>query len=216
MKRILTKTDMLIDIHTHHYPPKSYPAIYNLTFEMAEEILSTKEKGLFSTGIHPWYAHECSEEKMLRLEKWLNDEQIIAIGECGLDKHAKATLKEQHEIFERQIIISEQLQKPLIIHCVGCFNELLQIRKQLIPKQLWIIHGFRGKPQLTEQLLCAGCTLSFGEKFNSESVRVAPLDRLFTETDKSNEPIEAICRRIADVKKCTVDDLSVGKEYFFR
>jgi len=207
---------MLFDIHTHHFPPKSFPVICNLTFGMAEKALSTENNYLFSIGIHPWDVDEYSEDKIYQLKNWLCDKRIIAIGECGLDKYAKASLSAQEQIFIQQINLSEETEKPLIIHCVGCFNELLAIRKQFQPKQQWIIHGFRGKSQLAEQLLHADCALSFGEKLNEESVRTTPLNRLFVETDESDKTIDEIYRQIAKIKGCVVGDLSAGKRWFYQ
>ena len=205
---------MFFDIHTHHLPPKSFPSICNLTFEMAEKALSTEKNGLFSVGVHPWNIDECSNNQIHLLRNWLCDKRIVAIGECGLDKYAKTSLIMQEQIFIRQINLSEEAQKTLIIHCVGCFNELLTIRKQLQPKQTWIIHGFRGKPQLAKQLLHVGCALSFREKFNEESVRVTPLNRLFVETDESEESIDFIYHKIAEIKGCAVGDLTAGEKWF--
>ena len=205
---------MLFDIHTHHLPPKSFPSICNLTVEMVEKMLSTEENCLFSIGVHPWNVDGCSDNQIYQLKNWLCDKRIVAIGECGLDKYAKTSLATQEQIFIQQIHLSEEVQKTLIIHCVGYFNELLAIRKQLQPKQTWIIHGFRGKPQLAKQLLHAGCALSFGEKFNEESVRTTPFDRLFVETDESEESIDFIYHKIAKIKGCAVEDLTASEKWF--
>ena len=79
------------------------------------------------------------------------------------------------------------------------------------PKQMWIIHGFRGKPQLAGQALNAGCALSFGEHFNSESVRLTPTDRLFIETDESTMLVSEIYQSISKIKDCTVEALNAGE-----
>jgi TatD DNase family protein len=79
---------------------------------------------------------------------------------------------------------------------------LLEIKKQLKPKQLWIVHGFRGKPELARQLLKSDCAISYGEHFNVESVRNTPLDKLFIETDESLQNIETIYNSVALAKGC--------------
>ncbi|MDD4993667.1 MAG: TatD family hydrolase [Paludibacter sp.] len=207
---------MFFDIHTHNPSQLGFKAIRSLSIEEAEKIFSTSALGLFSVGFHPWYASKFSIESFGNLEKWTSDNRFIAIGECGLDKNSDTPIEQQLEIFKMQITLSEKIEKPLIIHCVGCFNELLDLKKTLNPSQLWIIHGFRGKPGLATQALKAGCALSFGEYFNSESVRVTPIERLYVETDESELPIEQIYRTIAEVRGCNPNDLYAGEKFYNR
>lgn len=200
-----------VDIHTHKL--KSFPefiAVRNLYIEEAEDILASDEKGYFSVGVHPWYLDKRPENWYQKLEKLCNDKRVLLIGECGLDKKPAIPIDLQTKIFEQHIQLSETISKPLIIHCVGCFNELLNLRKIYKPAQRWIIHGYRGKPQLTEQILEYGCDLSFGEKYNPESVKLVPLENLFVETDESTFSIDEIYRRIALAKNCNAEDLSAG------
>ena len=200
------------DIHTHSQ--KTLPneiGILNLSVREAESRLFSDTTTLFSIGIHPWEVDHASETEMEKLKIVVADSRVRLIGECGLDKFAKAGLKLQLDFFRKQIEFSEQLHKPLIIHCVGCFNELFTVRKEIKPSQKWIIHGFRGKPQLAEQALKAGCDLSFGEKFNADSVLITPLERLFIETDESKISVEEIYRKIAEIKQCRMDELIAGK-----
>ena len=203
---------MFVDIHTHN--KSKYPSIRNLTFPEAERIFNSSEKGLFSVGFHPWFVNEYTPEIISKLDNWSKDNRFFAIGECGLDKNSKVTLEKQFQVFKLQILLSEEIKKPLIIHCVGCFNELLEIKKELNPTELWIIHGFRGKPELAIQVLKSGCALSFGEHFNIESVRITPVDKLFVETDESSMSIEAIYRQISDAKQCDRDQLKAGEQLF--
>lgn len=203
---------MIVNIHTHSNLQSDYLAIRNLTFKEAESIFKSGENGFFSVGFHPWFLTEFSPEMVLKLEKWVADGRFVAIGECGLDKNSQSDLETQIEVFKTQILLSEQLQKPMIIHCVGYYNELFELKKQLNPQQLWIIHGFRGKPELAKQVLKTGCSLSFGEHFNIESVRVTPIDRLFVETDESHLPIEEIFSKIAKIKDTQPELLNAGEK----
>jgi len=202
---------MFVDIHTHKSSESNYPAIRNLTFTEAEELFSSNENGFFSVGFHPWFADEFSVESFSKLERWANDKKLVAIGECGLDKNSKVSLDKQMSVFEQQIKLSEKIQKPLIIHCVGCFNELFELKTRINPRQIWIIHGFRGKPELASQALKSGCSLSFGEHFNKESISVTPPDKLFIETDESNLTIEKIYTQIAFTKSIKPNLLIAGE-----
>lgn len=204
---------MFIDIHTHKNSSlQKYPAIQNLTFSEAEKIFNSDQQGFFSVGFHPWFANEFSGELMKDLANWATDERFILIGECGLDKNSKVPFEVQSNVFEQQIILSETIKKPLIIHCVGSFNEILEFRKKTKPVQLWIIHGFRGKPELANQLLKAGCALSYGEYFNANSVQITPIEKLFIETDESILQIDVIYNQIAEIKHITTDALT--ERYF--
>jgi len=204
---------MLVDIHTHSAHPTTHCLVVrNLNLNEAEDFLKTDEQALCSIGIHPWHVDLFSEELLSKLEGWSKDKRFIAIGECGLDKNSNAGFEKQLSIFEAQISISEKSNKPLIIHCVGYFNELLALKKKWNPIQLWIIHGFRGKPELAAQVLKSGCALSYGEHFNSESVRLTPTEKLFVETDESELHISEIYQHIANAKDCKIEDLNAGMQ----
>jgi len=204
---------MVVDIHTHSSAPADYPAIRNLTFKEAARVFASNEDGHFSVGFHPWHADEFSTALLNELTAWAADPRFIAIGECGLDKNCKIPLEIQLPVFKAQIALSLGIGKPLIIHCVGCFNELFELKKKTNSGQLWIIHAFRGKPQLATQALNSGCALSFGEHFNPETVRLTPIDRLFVETDESTKPITEIYRSISLIKECLPDALDAGENF---
>ena len=77
----------------------------------------------------------------------------------------------QLKVFRSMIELSERLRKPLIIHCVKAEDVILGLRRDLAPRQTWLVHGFRKKPQAAAMLLDAGIRLSFGEKFHAETLR---------------------------------------------
>lgn len=207
------KKNMFIDIHTHKSGDPEYSFIQNLTFPEAEIVFSSNKNGFYSVGFHPWTADEFTEELFLKLEKYTVDKRLITIGECGLDKNSTVSFEKQIFVFERQIELSEKAKKPLIIHCVGYFNELFELKKRLNPSQLWILHGFRAKPELAKQALKAGCAFSFGEFFNAESVRIIPIDKLFIETDESLLSIEEIYTQIARIKDIDPHLLTGGEVF---
>ena len=201
---------MIVDIHTHQSSISAFPAIRNIEFSASETILLSTETGLFSIGIHPWFASEVSTTSFANLEKWANNKSVVAIGECGLDKNSKSSLEQQLFVFKEQVELSEKIRKPMIIHCVGYFNELFELKKEIQPLQKWIIHGFRGKPELAKQAIKAGCSLSFGEHYNDESVLQTPIDKLFVETDESTLKIVELYKRLTEIKLCTMNELNAG------
>ncbi|MGI6073405.1 MAG: TatD family hydrolase [Fermentimonas sp.] len=190
------------DIHTH----KSYDEdqdspdhlciydVYPLEFEVRKEL---NAKQYFSCGIHPWYS-ENSTNQFPYLREILPDERIIAIGEAGFDKLKGPSLEIQEPVFREHIILSEQLNKPLIIHAVKAWDRLIKIKQEFKPENPWIIHGYRGsKVELTKWLVNEGFYFSLGENINIDTTQVIPLDRLFCETDESEVSIEDIYMQVA-------------------
>ena len=102
---------------------------------------------------------------------------------------------------------AEKYELPLIIHCVKAMDELLALRKERAPKQPWIWHGFRGKPDQAKLLLQIGFYLSFGMHYSSEAMNVVPDSRLFLETDDSLLDIEDILCQAARVRGVEVEAL---------
>lgn len=209
----LIRTNLIfVDIHTHK--AKTQPGeihVRNIVLSEAEAIFSRNEGGLFSLGVHPWSVENSDENDLEQLKIWISNKCVRLVGECGLDKFAKADYNLQESFFRKQIEISEQFQKPMIIHCVGYFNEIFALKKEYKPLQKWVIHGFRSKPQLAEQALNQDIALSFGEHFNEESLKITPLDRLYIETDESNMSITEIYSKIAQIRRCNEVDLCAGK-----
>lgn len=175
-----------IDIHTHD-PSRTDSAIINISPN--EDILPGT---YYSMGIHPWDTATVTLSMLDALTSKAHNKQIVAIGETGLDALRGGEIASQIELFKFHIGLSEQLEKPLIIHAVRTFPLIIKLKQELKPRQPWIIHGFRGKPELAQELLRHGFYLSLGEKFNKETASIIPSDRLFYESDESPLPIEKI------------------------
>ncbi len=175
---------MIIDCHTHTPRPD---AIVNIGPD-GKPLLPYS----YSVGIHPWDAAKATDTDMERICSLAESPNVIAIGETGLDAIHRDSLPRQEELFRRHIDLSERLHKPLILHVVRSIDDILAIHKETHPTQAWIIHGFRGKPQQARQLTKAGLYLSFGERFNPESITSTPPEQRLIETDTSNLPIETI------------------------
>ena len=164
------------------------------------------EQDYYSYGIHPWALDSADfqmETALQCLEERLNNPNVLALGEAGLDKMHKASFEKQIELFKRQIELSEALQKPMILHDVRSHNEIIALRKKHKAKQPWILHGFNGTEQDIKQLTGLGLYLSVGESLlHSErkitkSLKNIPLDLLFFETDMAEIGIEKIYEKAA-------------------
>lgn len=191
----------LIDVHTHNNAARN--AIYSSgTLYRADREISV--------GIHPWYINANWQSEFASIAGFAGKSNVVAIGECGLDiLKSPAPVEQQEEILKAHILLAEEVQKPLILHCVKAYDRLIALRKEMKPQQAWILHGFRGKPQQAEQLIKAGFYISLGEKFNPDSARIIPADRLFIESDESCAAIADIYAAVACAKGADIEALAV-------
>lgn len=152
-----------------------------------------------SCGLHPWYIHDNWREEIDVMRDEVSMDKVVAVGECGLDKTVSTSLDLQKEIFIEQVSVSEQIGKPVIIHCVKAFDELLAVHKYMAPRQRWLIHGFRGKPEQAKQLMAKGMLLSFGHQYNVSTLLyvLSTTKSLFLETDASHLSIRHVYDQIA-------------------
>ena len=202
IKRVLGTT--FIDIHTHSVKTDDkLIQIANLDLNQP-----CPEQGYYSYGIHPWALDNVDfqiEEALSSLEARLQSPNVIALGEAGLDKIHKASFERQVAVFERQIELSEALQKPMILHDVRSHNEIIALRKKHKAVQPWIVHGFSGTEQDVRQLIGQGIYLSVGEsQLHPERKIYKPfkfidLNYLFLETDMSEIGVETIYEAAANL-----------------
>lgn len=177
----------MFDFHTHNLNAPAGTAIINLPREamLQPEGFAWREGALYSAGIHPWWTDdaEACRTMLTNLRAIVTLPQVVAIGECGFDR-LRGDIYLQETLFAEQIAISEDVHKPVTIHCVRAFDKLLAAYKEQRPTQKWTVHGFRGRPALAQQLLDAGLDLSYGSHYNAESLAQTPPDRLHRETDE--------------------------------
>ena len=105
------------------------------------------------------------------------------IGECGIDRQRGGDVEAQIELTRWHADLAERLGKPLILHIVGAWSEIIALRKRMKPVQPWIIHGFRGKEALARQLVDAGFHLSLGPRSPQSLKDIIPQERTLYETD---------------------------------
>jgi TatD DNase family protein len=137
---------------------------------------------------------------------------IIAIGEAGFDKLRGPSSELQRITFEEQVSVSEKAMKPVIIHCVRAWDELLAVQKKTRPKMPWLVHGFRGNKELAAQLISKGMYLSIWFEFalrpeSAELIRHLPRDRFFLETDGADVDIRKIYEKVAGDLIIEVEEL---------
>ncbi len=175
----------------------------------------------YSIGIHPLYIDENRLESDFKIvEEKLALPECLALGECGLDKRSETSFEVQQTVFERQLALAEKYRKPVVIHCVAAFQELIEIKKRLKIKVPMIVHGFSKKIELAKQLIDNDFYVSFGKNLlrnpELESVfKSIPNDRFLLETDMVEEGIGAVYALAAKYKKLELSELKdiVSKNY---
>ncbi len=193
---------MIIDVHSHLVGGGSC----NLLITSYDWRNSENVSGFFSIGAHPWFSSYA-----VQIDELAQLPNCLAIGETGLDRVQGLPFDTQLKSFEAQILLSERVKKPLIIHCVKAFDEVLRLKKKHEPTQPWIIHGFQKNASLAKQLIEAGCYLSIGIGIKRDKVRemvkTIPVERLFLETDDSNISITSVYVLMAEALNISLGNL---------
>ncbi len=214
------------DIHTHQ--PGRHPediAVISVDIRNPLALYAPQDNAekYYTVGVHPWYIDsthaDLANDLFTKVREYAHLPKIVAIGETGLDKMTAKTENDfifQQEQFLSHAHLSEEVKKPLIIHCVKAWDELLHIHKSIKPTMPWIIHGFRGKETLAAQLLDAGFYLSFGAHYNTGALQTAwTKHRLLAETDDKNIDIRDVYKQIASDLNISESKLSEEIEFFF-
>nr|WP_294938693.1 TatD family hydrolase [uncultured Flavobacterium sp.] len=200
---------MLYNLHTHK--STNQENVLEIVNQYPNEFDEAVK--FFSIGIHPWHIDLDQVEMHLRIiEEKLQLQNCLALGECGLDKRIETPIEIQTEIFEKQLKLAKKYQKPVILHCVSAYQEVIEIKKRLKMEVPMIIHGFSKNYQVAKSLLDNGFYLSFGKYLlrNPELSSVfeqVPNDRFFLETDTIEENISDVYIKAAAVKKTNVEQI---------
>jgi TatD DNase family protein len=196
-----------VDFHSHFLDMK----VEGL-FQASDFVV---ENHLFSAGIHPWKADKTGFKYDL-----IAHQNCRAIGEVGLDAICSVDRARQVRVFIEMIQLSEQYEKPLILHCVRTWNQIRDLKREFRPKQTWIFHGFR-KVNLLDEVLKEGVVPSFGAAILKDEkllggVKELQNDQFFLETDDAPMHISAIYRSVAKVKNIPLCELKSQQFSFFK
>jgi TatD DNase family protein len=198
-----------INLHTHTFSNLSdvMEVVNQYPWEFDASIPS------YSIGIHPWYIDENRLETDLKIIKQkLQLNECLALGECGLDKRIEIPLDLQISVFKQQLEIVMQTNKPIVLHCVAAYDEVIAIKKEMKITNPMIIHGFSKNEQVAQSLLKNGFYLSFGKYLlrNPDLEKVftfAPENQILLETDTIEESIYQVYEKAALIKGISVEEM---------
>lgn len=199
----------LINLHTHKFSNLSdvIEVVNQYPWEFDASIPN------YSIGIHPWYIDENRLESDLEIIKEkLQLSECLALGECGLDKRIEIPLELQFSVFKKQLEIVKQTKKPIVLHCVAAYDEVIAIKKEMKIENPMIIHGFSKNEQVAKSLLNNGFYLSFGKYLlrNPDLEKVftfAPENQILLETDTIEESIYEVYKKAASIKGISVEEM---------
>ena len=198
-----------INLHTHKFSNLSdvIEVVNQYPWEFDASIPN------YSMGIHPWYIDENRLENDLEIIKEkLQLSECLALGECGLDKRIEIPMELQISVFKKQLEIVKLTNKPIVLHCVAAFDELIAIKKELKISNPMLIHGFSKNEQVAKSLLNNGFYLSFGKYLlrNPDLEKVftfAPENQILLETDTIEESIYEVYKKAASIKGISIEDM---------
>ncbi len=179
------------------------------------------------SGLHPHHASLWTDEYEERLKKHIDDFNVVAVGEIGLDYHYDRSPRDiQRNVFERQLQIADDHDMPVVVHTREAINDTWDIVKNIKPKKL-VVHCCTEKFGDIKMFLDEGYLLSFtgmitfpNAKDIRDTVEKTPIDRIMLETDspylspalyrgKRNEPSYTveIAKCVADVKNMSPKEI---------
>ena len=178
----------------------------------------------FAAGIHPDNMDEvcCTDF----IKEMSGHEKCVAVGEIGLDYYFDSSSTEkQKQVFEKQLILSKELNLPVIVHDRDAHADTLELLKKHRPKG--VVHCFSGSPETAKEIVSLGMYIGIGgvitfknAKRLPEVAKELPLDRLLLETDcpyLAPEPfrgklcnsamIEYTAKRLAEIRNISYEEV---------
>ncbi len=201
----------LFNLHTHQVTKNG---IFNAELSLYNDHCSC--------GLHPWDIKDGWEEQMSYLQKLVYSDHVVAVGETGLDKLSEVDWELQLIVFRKHLEIANEVNKPMIIHCVKAYNELL--RELSGNHQIVVFHDFnKGKGLLSQLLRQQKIFVSVGKAIIRdhfrEVIKEIPISRLFIETDDTDLNLEDLYHQVAAIKNVTlqhlVDQIDKNKRQVF-
>lgn len=177
-----------------------------------------------AVGIHP--ENLKSNTKISEIESLAKHPKCVAIGEIGLDYYFDSENKEEQiNCFQKQIILANKLNLPVIVHDREAHADTLNILKKYKPRG--VVHCFSGSVDMAKEILKLGMYIGVGgvvtfknSKKLPDVVKIIPDDKLLVETDcpyLAPEPYRGkLCHsglitftagKISEIKSCSLEEI---------
>lgn len=143
-----------------------------------------------SAGFHPENIEDLPENYIETVRNAVSENpKAMAIGEIGLDYHYDGYDREkQTEVFEKQVMLSRELDIPVIVHSRDATEDTMNILKKYKPSG--VVHCFSGSAETAREIIKLGMYIGFtgvitfrNAKKAVRSLEAVPVERLLLETD---------------------------------
>jgi TatD DNase family protein len=207
---------VFINIHTHSQIFDAHLELVNLFLEQNERVK------YYSYGLHPWHIDDNYKDDLEHLREIVQEKGCLALGECGLDKNSKVDFELQQTVFEEHVKIANKIKKPLIIHCVKAFNELINCLNHNDNQVPVIIHGFNSNENIARILTEKGYYFSFGkallgyESNAAKAIKTVGRKRFFLETDDKDLSIKYVYLKAGELLGVNDEIIQVQIESNFK
>jgi TatD DNase family protein len=171
------------------------PAVTAADWPRVKETCASLPGLLPAYGLHPMFCHEHKDADLQLLAEWIEQEQPVALGECGLDFYIENPNRErQQKLFEAQLEIASEQNLPVIIHARNAVEDVIITLKKY-PDLRGVLHSYSGSLQQANRLIEMGFLMSFGGPVTYPNARrlqqiVAelPLEQIMLESDSPDQP----------------------------
>ncbi len=239
---------MIFDTHAHYddaqfdsdreelltsMPELGVTTIVNVssTLKSCEKCVALAEKYPYvyaAVGIHPDEVGSLNEETFAWMERLLDNEKVVAVGEIGLDYYWD---NESHELqkkwFVRQLKLARRHHLPIIIHSREAAADTMEIMKAHAQGLEGVIHCYSYSREQAEEYVKMGFYIGIGgvltfknAKKLKEVAAAIPLERIVLETDcpylapepfrgKRNQSsyIRYVAEKLAEIKGITAEEV---------
>ena len=205
------------------------PAVEPSTFDRVLECVAKSEMIYCAMGVHPSEAKMYNDDVEKQIIDYCKNDKVIAIGECGLDYYWDKSFNDiQKEVFKRQIVLANELNKTLIVHDREAHLDTLNLLRENVSKNTTVVmHCFSGSYEFGMECIKQGYYLAFGgvstfknAKKAHEVIEKMPLEYLLLETDspyltpepfrgKENQPayLKYVVERIALLRNISTQEV---------
>ncbi len=140
------------------------------------------------SGLHPCYVNENYEFELDQVKMFIDKNDIIAVGEIGIDLHwKKDNLDLQINIFKEQIDIANQYNLPVVIHSRESLTEILKVLKNKNVNCGGVFHCFTGNIENAKQIIDLGFKLGIGGVVTFKNGKI---DKFLNQIDIKNIVLE--------------------------
>ena len=205
------------------------PAVETGNFSAVKKLCTTYANCAPAYGIHPLFTHHAQPDDLATLEKFIQYNQIVAIGEIGLDFFIENTDRDKQEYyFLAQLKLAQKFELPVLLHIRKAADDILKHLRRT-PVVGGIAHAFNGSPQQAAEFIKLGFKLGFGGAMTypratklRELARTLPIESIVLETDapdippaflergEANQPsyLPRIAETLAELRQLPLEDIA--------